>query len=62
MLLHGTMPLHVMGAEGGNPGRGSHWPQTRSRPTISQIMGGNIENLRYSSVCDEIGWEWPGGK
>ena len=29
---------------------------------ISQIMGRKMENLRYSSVCDEIGWEWVGGK
>ena len=24
MLLHGTMPLHILEVEGGNPGRGSH--------------------------------------
>ena len=24
-------------------------------------MGENMEKLRYSSVCDEIGWEWAGG-
>ena len=27
-------------------------------PIISQIMGGNMENL---NVCDKIDWEWAGG-
>jgi len=34
MLLDGTMPLHVFGVEGGNPGRGSHQPRPDHTPLL----------------------------